>query len=139
MAPSSSRVLAFLLSPRHDHGWRRRVGVICSYSFHTTQLPGGGVGTCGGVRGNMLLFGASVRLNPDYYPLLPEKISLSVVRDSLLAQVGQRPPQALHPGVKTRFLCIVNWAQEGRTCEPVQSLPLLWISSENACKDFFGL
>lgn len=61
-------------------------GVFAALHFILPQLPTGGIGTCGGAGGNIMLFGASVRLNPNYYPLLPEKIALSAVRIPLISE-----------------------------------------------------
>ena len=61
-------------------------GVFAALHLILPQLPTGGIGTCGGAKGDIVLFGATVRLNPDYYPLLPKKISLSAVRIPFISE-----------------------------------------------------
>lgn len=53
---------------------------ICAYSFHTTPDPCWWNWEVWGCKGDIMLSGASVRLNLDYYPLLPEKMCLFVIR-----------------------------------------------------------
>lgn len=75
MAPSSSRVLAFLLSLLWGPGCRR-VWCISSYSFNSTPAPVGRIETYGSAKGDIILFGVSVRLNQDFHPLLPDNFSI---------------------------------------------------------------